>query len=67
MGMTYVLWNAKLGGWLSGSATYTGDLSAAKQFNHEEAVARCARAYSPAMKEFGLIPVDLSLLREVEG
>lgn len=61
--MEYVLWSAKLGGWMSRSATYTSELDDAKRFTKDEAFELCRTQHNK--NNFGLLPVHTQDLADL--
>jgi len=39
---SYVIWNAKLGGWLTAAGTYSSEYADAKRLPRPDAIAACA-------------------------
>jgi hypothetical protein len=69
--MEHVIWNARNGGWLTNSATYSSELQNAKRLKWAEALAFCKTHYAHhpgdgMQGDFGMIPVALSALVSVQ-
>ena len=54
----YILWNGRVGGWLTSAATYSSDLAEAQHFMRVDAITLC-RAHRDALGNAGMIPCRL--------
>lgn len=62
----YILWNARVGGWLTQSSTYSSQLGEAKTFTRDDALA-IVKAHLDAQRGIGLIPVVKADVDEVQA
>ena len=53
----YYLWNGQVGGWMTAGGSYSSELSLAKQYPREEALALVARRYNKFLAAYDLLPV----------
>lgn len=66
----YVIWNAKLGGWLTNSGTYSSEYHEAKQFSRDEAIRACrphVTREGTKSPVYGWLPIYIKDLEHMAG
>lgn len=57
MDQEFLIWNARGGGWMTASATYSSELDKAKLFSYSDALAMAKRSFNKHTGGVGFIPV----------
>jgi len=63
--MEYILWSTRSAGWFTSSGQYSSEQKNAQQFTYDKALDMCKVHYRNGLSEFGLIPVNISMLRAI--